>query len=77
MFCYNFYHKGLRTAAVLIFFEINSPDVTKTYYFISFYKCKLRSICLYNVNEYIFIFLLKSIVMYAIISSKLWLIFMQ
>ena len=33
MFCYNFYHKGLRTAAVLIYFEINSPDVTKTYYF--------------------------------------------
>lgn len=52
-------------------------DVTKHSIFLFFCVPASRLICLYNINEYIFNFLLKSIVMYAIISSKLWLFFMQ
>lgn len=52
-------------------------NVTKHSIFLFFCVPASRRICLYNINEYIFNFLLKSIVMYAIISSKLWLFFMQ
>lgn len=52
-------------------------NVTKHSIFLFFCVPASRLICLYNINEYIFNFLLKSIVIYAIISSKLWLFFMQ
>ncbi|HCK86115.1 MAG TPA: hypothetical protein DHW68_03590 [Ruminococcaceae bacterium] len=52
-------------------------NVTKHSIFLFFCVPAFRLICLYNINEYIFNFLLKSIVIYAIISSKLWLFFMQ
>ena len=52
-------------------------NVTKHSIFLFFCAPASRLICLYNINEYIFNFLLKSIVIYAIISSKLWLFFMQ